>query len=517
MNPSTAPAAWPRLGRCAALAILALVCISLLGLARAGGDPGGLAGLAPYLSGLIAGAALQAGLSTALSLGLGAALALALARRRFSGRDLLLALLSAATVVPTIVVVFGVVAIYGRSGLTGIALRRLGFEPPSIYGLSGILVAHVLMNGPIVMRALLHAFGREPGERLRLATALGLSPLQCFRHLDWPVLRREAPALAVFVFLLCFTSFAVVLSLGGGPAYATLEVAIFEAVRLEADFGRAAVLAGLQLALCLGMVATLTMLAPAARDEASAERRAERPDAGSGALRWWDGAVIACGTLLIAPPLLASLAGASSLPALADGDILRAAATSAGIALAAGLLACALALLLAGAPRGRLAEFAAFAMVGLPPFAFVAGLYILLRGLADPASLGLVLVPLVNALMALPYAYRLLGPALAQGAERHGRLAESLGLSGWARLRLVDWPLLRAPLAAALALSAALSLGDFGVIALFGGGELVTLPYLLASRLGAYRIDEAAAVALLLVIAAGGLGYAAERWSGRHA
>lgn len=507
---------WRRPGQITALAVLALVVLSLLGLAGAGGGSADLGGLAPYLFRLIAGAAFQAGLSTVLSLALGAALALALTRRRFPGSRLLLALFSSAAVVPTIVIVFGVVAVYGRSGLLGTAARGLGFEPPSIYGLSGILLAHVLMNAPLVLRALLPAFRREPGERRRLAAALGLSPAQCFRHLDWPVLRREGPALALFVFLLCFTSFAVVLSLGGGPAYATLEVAIFEAIRLEADFARAAVFAGLQLALCLVLVGLLTALASAPPDEASAERLAERPDAGSRALSWWDFAVILCGALLIAPPLLASLSGAGSLPALADAEVLRAAATSAAIALAAALVACAFALLLGGT-RGRLAEFAAFAMVGLPPFAFVAGLYVLLRGLADPASLGMVLVPLVNALMALPYAYRLLAPPLAQGAERHGRLAESLGLSGWSRLRLVDWPLLRAPLGAALALSAALSLGDFGVIALFGGGELVTLPYLLAGRLGAYRLDEAAAIALVLVLGAGGLGYAAERWSGRHA
>ena len=508
--------AWPWLSRATALAVLALVGLSLLGLVRAGSQ-WELARLAPYLRGLVTGAALQAGLSTILSVCLGAALALALMRRRFAGRDLLIGLLSAATVVPTIVVVFGVVAIYGRSGLLGTAARNLGLQPPAIYGLPGILIAHVLMNAPLVARALLHAFRREPGERRRLALSLGLSPLQCFRHLDAPVLRRELPALAAFVFLLCFTSFAVVLSLGGGPAFATLEVAIYEAVRLEADFGRAALLAGLQLILCLSLVGALTALAPAVPDEPSAERDAQRPDAVSKTVRAWDGAILLCGALLIAPPLLASLNGAASLTALADGEVLRAAATSAGIALAAGLLACGLALLLAGASRGRTQEFAAFAMVGLPPFAFVAGLYVLLRGLATPASIGLALVPLVNALMALPYAYRLIAPPLAQGAHRHGRLADSLGLSGWARLRLVDGPMLQAPLAAALALSAALSLGDFGVIALFGGGELVTLPYLLANRLGAYRIDEAAAIALLLVATAGALGYAAERWSRRHA
>lgn len=505
-----------------ALAILALASASLTGLARAGGDVAALSSLGPYLARVVAGATVQAGLSMLLSLLLGAALALALLRRRFPGRDLLLALLTAAAVAPTIVIVFGVIAIYGRSGLLGSLARAVGAEPPAIYGLQGILIAHVLMNTPLVTRTLLQAFGREPGERRRLASALGFSAADCFRHLDWPVIRREAPALATFVFLLCFTSFAVVLSLGGGPANATLEVAIYEAVRFEADFARAAALAGLQLVLCLGLATALATLAPAARDEASAERHAPRPDILAPRLLRFDRLVLILAAAWIAPPLLSIASGVAALPMLATAEFAWAAATSAVIALGAGLLACLFAVLLASAERGRrqragLPDLAAFTMLGLPPFAFVAGLYVLVRSLADPPTLGLLLVPLVNALMALPYAYRLLAPPLAIGAERHGRLAESLGIAGWTRLRLVEWPALRAPLAAAFAFATALSLGDFGVIALFGGGELTTLPYLLANRLGAYRMDEAGALALVLVLLAGGLAYLTERWSARLA
>lgn len=503
-----------------ALAILALACGSLLGLARAGSDFATLATLGPYLARLIVSASLQAALSALLSLLLGTALALALLRRRFPGRELLLALLTTAAVAPTIVIAFGIVAIYGRSGLLGGLARGLGAEPPSIYGLHGIVIAHVVMNMPLVARALLHAFEREPGERLRLAAALGFSAADCFRHLDWPLIRREAPALAVLVFLLCFTSFAIVLSLGGGPANATLEVAIFEAVRFEADFARAAALAGLQLTICLGLAALLTALTPRPRDEPGAERHAPRPDLG--ALRGFDGFVLALSAILVAPPLLSVAGGLGALPLLASAEFVRAATTSAVIAVSAGLLACLLALLLASAARrnrrrSRLPDLAAFALLGLPPFAFVAGLYVLLRGLGDPALLGLFLVPLVNALMALPYAYRLLAPALATSALRHGRLAESLGISGWNRLALVEWPALRGALGAAFAFATALSLGDFGVIALFGGSELTTLPYLLANRLGAYRIDEAGALALVLVVSAGGLAFLTQHWSARHA
>ncbi|MGL4440522.1 MAG: thiamine/thiamine pyrophosphate ABC transporter permease ThiP, partial [Bosea sp. (in: a-proteobacteria)] len=78
-------------------------------------------------------------------------------------------------------------------------------------------------------------------------------------------------------------------------------------------------------------------------------------------------------------------------------------------------------------------------------------------------------------------------------------------------LRIVAWPVLKRPLAAAFALSAALSMGDFGVITLFGGGDLITLPYLMSERMGSYRLDEAGAIALLLIGIATLLAYIADK------
>jgi thiamine transport system permease protein len=512
----------PHPGLIAAAALAGLVALALAGLASAGGAAA--LSLPPYLVGVTLGAARQAALSTALSLLIGTALALALARRRrFPGRALIVSLAAAATVAPTIVIIFGLVSVYGRAGPANAALAALGLPAlPALYGLHGVVLAHVLMNAPLVARVMLNAFAALPAEHVRLAHMLRFGARDCFRHLDWPVIRREWPGLAAFVFLLCFTSFAVVLSLGGGPRNATLEVAIYEALRLEADFARAAAIAALQIGLCLAFVAGFSLLGARLPDVAGLRRPQARPDGAHPGLRLIDGAALALTLLLIAPVLASLAGGAAHLRALAEPDMLQAALTSALIAVAAAGAAVGLALLLASAAheaplgrpkpgRGRLIDLIVLALIGLPPFALVAGLFIWLKPFGSLQGVGLVLVPLVNALMALPFVYRLLAPPLRQSAARHGRLAASLGLTGAARLRIVSWPLLRRPLAAAFALSAALSLGDFGVIALFGGGELVTLPYLMAERMGAYRMDEAGAVALLLVATAGGLAWLADK------
>lgn len=513
----------PHPGMIAAGLVASLVALSLIGLASAGGGAE-LGSLPPYLAGIVWSATRQAALSTILSLLIGSALALALNRRgEMRLRGPLVAVLAAAMVAPTIVVVFGVVAAYGRAGPLNALAGWLGLPAlPSIFGLHGVVLAHVALNAPLVARALLVALAAAPPERTRLAAALRFIPRDCFRHLDWPVLARELPGLAALVFLLCFTSFAVVLTLGGGPRNATLEVAIYEALRLEADFARAAGIAALQIALCLGFVAALALLGGRFPETGGHARPHPRPDRDGRGMLAFDIAAISLGLLVISPVALAALAGAASLPALTAPDIGRAALTSLAIAAAAAAISVALGLLMASAAeaaplgrrsarRARLVDLAVLALIGLPPFAFVAGLFVLLRGSAGLETLGLMLVPLVNALMALPFVYRLLASPMRLSAERHGRLVASLGIGGLDHARLIAWPLLRRPLAAAAALSAALSMGDFGVIAMFGGGELVTLPYLMAERMGAYRMEEAGAIGLLLLTAGGLLAYAADR------
>lgn len=469
-----------------------------------------------YVGDIVRFTLMQATLSTVLSLALGAALALALARRsRFPGRRVLLAVMNLAVVLPPVVVVFGVVAVFGRAGWLGTILGALGWQPGSwLYGLPGILIGHVFFNAPLAARVFLAAIEAVPAEHWRLASHLGMSPSAMFRLIDRPVLMREAPSLAALIFLLCFTSFALVLALGGGPGAATLEVAIYEALRFDADFPRAAALAGVQIAVCLALVAPVFRMERRLPEIATSGWREPRGDAASRGLMCLDAAVLVLGGGLVVLPIAAVVvSGIPALGTLAAPSTLSALATSFAIALPAGLLSVALALGLAtlarrlrlSAGRGRLAalvDSAGIAILLMPPFTLAAGLFVVARTFADPFALGIPMIVLVNALMALPFAMRLIEPPLTVAAERYGRLAESLGISGWNRLRLVDGPLVARPMAMAFATAVVLSLGDLGVAAFFGAGGIVTLPLLIYQRLGAYRMDEAASVALMLAAVA---------------
>ena len=105
------------------------------------------------------------------------------------------------------------------------------------------------------------------------------------------------------------------------------------------------------------------------------------------------------------------------------------------------------------------------------------------------------MVVVVNCLMAIPFLLRILLPTLNSAITDFGKLSQSLGFTEWQFLKLVILPKLAQPLGFSFGLAAAISVGDFGVIALFSLSDNVTLPMTLYSFMGAYRVHEAAATA----------------------
>lgn len=84
-------------------------------------------------------------------------------------------------------------------------------------------------------------------------------------------------------------------------------------------------------------------------------------------------------------------------------------------------------------------------------------------------------------------------------AERYNPLCQSLNIQGVRRLWIVELKALKKPIAQALAFASVISIGDFGVVALFGNEDFRTLPYYLYQQLGAYRTNDGAVTAMLLL------------------
>jgi thiamine transport system permease protein len=452
---------------------------------------------------------IQAGLTTVLSLVVGTALAWALNRLRFTGRSLVIGLFAAAIVTPGMVVAFGLLSIWGRNGwINQLSNGLFGFtiESPA-YGLSGIVLAHVILDGTFAARVLLARLDAIPSARLKVGQSLGLSAWRRFAIIDWPALRGSLPGLAAIIFLLAFTSFPIVLMLGGGPANQTLEVAIYTAVRLDFDLVAAVRLAATQIGLCSVVILLASAFTPVPTALGRSLAPTWRDDRHARALQWL---VLVIGVLGFLLPLLSVLADGASgmLRVMEQPAFWRALVTSLTIGVASSLLTLVLALMLAMG-RAAAARASVRILLGIPAFAYLAvpavvlslGFFLAVRTMGLPVALAAPFVVVsANSLLALPFAMATLGPPLDAVARTRGKLIRSLGLSGWIQFLRVEYPLLGRDIGLMLALGFCFSLGDLGVIALFGTQDFQTLPLMMYRALGAYRTNDAAAIAALLLI-----------------
>lgn len=459
---------------------------------------------------LVGMTATQATLTTILSLAVGIALAWALNRLRFPGRELIVGLFASAIVTPGLIIAFGLLAVWGRAGWVNqaaLALTGHPFEVP-IFGLGGILAAHVILDASFAARILLARLDAIPEPRLKMGQGLGLSAWQRFAVIDWPMLGPTLPALGAIIFLLAFTSFPIVLLLGGGPANQTLEVAIYAAVRLDFDLAGAVRLALVQIAICSAIILATAAFAPVSAATGRSLPPRWRDSRPVRTLQW---AILGISVVGFVLPLLAILLngiGSGIAELAARPSFWRAVATS----LVIGTGSAALTLLLAlsiGMARAATASRAARTAIGVPAYAYLAvpavvlslGAFLLVRDLGIlPALVAPVVVLVANALLSLPFALATLAPPLEAIARSRGRLIRSLGLSGWTQFRDVEWPLIGRDAGVVVALSFCFSLGDLGVIALFGTEDFTTLPLAMYRALGAYRSNDAATIAALMLV-----------------
>ena len=480
---------------------------------------GAVAAFDSYLGRIVWFTLWQATLSTLLSIVPAIFVARALSRHPdFPGRAVILRLFALPLALPAIVVALGILALLGRAGYLASPLAALsGGTWQGIYGLSGILVAHVFFNLPLATRLFLESLDTLPADQWRLASQLGMRAGSSFRLVEWPALSAALPGVAGLVFMLCVTSFTIVLTLGGGPAATTLEVAIYQALRFDFDPARAVALTFAQIALTVAAIWLLTRLGGDPVRDANLGVSPRRYASVAPAERFLNTILIlAAAAFVLGPMVTITVSGLSAdlVRLVNETSIRNAGLTSLMLASLSAMIAALMSLALVGArraletgKRGAVRSLlklavdtgAGFVLV-MPPIVIGAGWFILALNSGSVFLIAPFMVVAVNAVMAMPFVVRAVRPAHDAAAERHDRLAASLGISGWNRLRLVDWPPIRRPLLTGFAFAMALSLGDLGVIALFGSDTLKTLPFLLLERMGSYRTADAAGLALIIAL-----------------
>lgn len=477
-----------------------------------------------YLHQILAFSIGQAFLSALLSIFIGVLFGRAFFYQSFPGKPFIQRLLSLTFVLPALLAIFGLLGIYGTAGWLSQLMQALGIDwKPTIYGLSGILIAHLFFNIPLAARMTEQALQAIPSEQHQLAAQLNIRHWSFFRLIELPYLKNQLLPAFVLIFMLCFTSFTIVLALGGGPQNSTLEVAIYQAIFFEFDFPKAALFALIQFAFCFVLFSLSQFFAKPPETHLS-QRYIWRMQPQS-AVKIFNIFILCTVCLFIFMPLVnivvEGLLAPEWIAFLQTKQFWQALAYSLAMAPTSGLIAIlfSFALLLLSRQLqwlhfpilATLIQTGGMIILAIPTLILAVGLFLLLQEI-DFTNVHLFFVVVIcNALAAMPFVIRILNAPMGQAMQYYEKLCLSLNLKGWQRFKLIEYPLLKAPLKYAFALATTLSLGDFTAIALFGSPDFTSLPHLLYQQIGQYRSQEAAITALILLTLCLGLFMFIER------
>ncbi|MCP9485851.1 MAG: ABC transporter permease subunit [Gaiellaceae bacterium MAG52_C11] len=463
----------------------------------------------------------QAALSTALTLAVGLPLAWVVGRFAFRGRSLVLALVLVPFVLPTLVVATAFVAV-----LPG----RLDRSVPAI------LLAHAFFNVAVVVRVVGGYWAGLGRTTEAAATVLGAGPWRRLREVTLPQLAPALAAASALTFLFSFTSFGVVVVLGG-PRIATLETEIYSQAARLFDLRTAAVLSLVQ----LGAVAAIVVVASrlegrllGGRSSETARRVLRRP---RGRERWLVGSVLGSSAVLLGLPLAALIRRSLSTPTGIGLDHYRVLRRETSILLVTPLEAAANSLLFATLATGlalAVGGLLALALARLRPGWLDALVLLPLGGSAVMLGFGFViafdepplelrgsalLVPVAQALVAAPFVFRIVAPAIRSVRVELREAAALLGGSPLRVRREIDLPLVARALGGAAGFAFAIALGEFGATIFVAQADRPTLPvaiFRFLGRPGAENQGSAAALAVVLALLAAAAALVAERAGGRR-
>lgn len=436
----------------------------------------------------------QAVLSTVLTLLAAAPMTWALSHYEFRGRKLATALVTVPFVLPTVVV--------------GAAFVALGWRD----SVGAILAAHVFFNIAVVVRTVGALWSRIDPDLHDAARVLGASEWKVLRTVTLPLLRPAIAAAAAIVFLFTFTSFGVVLILGGFR-YATLEVEIYRQAVTLFDLPLAAALAIVQLVGVTGALYAYSRYQERHTSTWALRAEADRPKPIGRARLLVAASVI--GTLIaLAIPVIVlfarSLRGAAYAGIIREDPVVGTPLSSAGNSLRFALIASAIAVLIGVMAssvitegRGALSRwFDLTLMLPLGTSAVTIGFGFIVA-LGEPVDLraSFWLIPIAHALVAIPFVVRTTVPTLRSIPAETREAARVLGASPGRVWREIDLPIVTRAALVGAAFAFVISLGEFGATSFIARPNTATMPVMivrLLSRPGAGSFAMALALAVIL-------------------
>ncbi|MEP6985152.1 MAG: iron ABC transporter permease [Chloroflexota bacterium] len=481
-----------------------------------------------YYLNTLAFTVVQAVLSTILTLALALPSAYVFTRYTFPGKSLFLSLATLPFVLPTVVVAAAFTSLIGPRGLLNTFLMpAFALTSPPIQldrTLGIILIVHVFYNYAVALRIITGFWANQNPRIEQAARVLGANGWRLWWHIRLPILRPAITAAGILVFIFTFTSFGVVLLLGG-PRFATLEVEIYrQAVNLF-NLPVAAALSLVQILLMFALMLVYTRLQRRLSTEiTSAVNVTVRPSTRRDKSMVF--ANILFMSVLLFTPLLSLIAASVSsdqgitfrfyqqLTLNPRGSILfvppiQAIGNSLLFALITTLLAATLGLMAAYLLSGRVTRWSNLLdplfMLPLATSAVTLGFGFIIALDKPPLNLrsSPLLIPIAHTLVAMPFVVRSILPALRAIPPSYQEAARVLGASAWRVWRLIDIPLISRALIVGATFAFTTSMGEFGASLFVARPDTPTIPiviFRLLSQPGALNYGQALAMSSILML-----------------
>lgn len=473
----------------------------------------------------------QALLSTGLTLALALPASYVFARFRFPGKSLLLSLATLAFVLPTVVVAAAFSALIGPRGVVNSALMSVfQLDAPPVQlerTLTIILIAHVFYNFAVALRMISSYWATQSARMEEAARMLGAHGWRLWWEIRLPALRPAILAAAALIFIFTFTSFGVILLLGG-PRYATLEVEIYRQAVSLFNLPVAAALSVVQIGFMFALMLVYTRLQRQSAVDIQRAAAVARNPRGP-VERALVGGVVAVIVVLLLTPLLAlvlrSLSGLDGPTLLyyqmlgenPRGSVLfvppaRAIVNSlsfAGLTTVLSVLLGLIASYLLGRRSSRLARWLdPVFMLPLATSAVTLGFGFIIALDRPPLNLRTspALIPIAHTLVAMPFVIRSVLPALRAIPPSVQEAAGVLGASPGRVWRLIDLPLISRGVIVGATFAFTVSMGEFGASLFIARPDTPTIPVVIFRLLGQPGLSnygQALAMSTLLMLVCG--------------
>ena len=453
----------------------------------------------------------QAFLSAIISCLIAIPFALSLNRRKnLKIVKIIISLCGFSFVIPSILIVYAVIKLFGNNGFFNIYFDIYKiFSIESIYGLKAILIAHIFLNAPFATRLFFHNLNNIPAKYYEISKSISLSYLGNIIKLEIPFIKQNFFTVFAIIFTLCFLSFAIVMALGGGPKYSTIEVAIYQYALFDLNFNKAILLSFIQIIICLSFLFIGFYKLKGTNYFEIEINTFIHPNKDLKFSIILDIFVILVFSSFLFSPIIiifSNLLNSGIFNIVFDIFFIKAFINSLIISIVTGIFVIffgfILTVLLVINYKNIYFQQTLFllssSVIIISPIIFSLGYFILLQELRYIIIFKFIVVILINCIFLIPFSLLILFNNLKNIYLNYKDIKSSFNLNLIDYLKIL-FPLMKKNILYLFAISTIITFGDFTIISFFRDQNFETLPSYLYKLISVYRFEEAAFIAAFIL------------------